>query len=125
MTLTIKHFFLENLDEDLHRFTISRQTINMLNKRRETIIETKKFRKSQLMQHNSHMNDINRNGHGSHGPEKWLRNVSTLSPPNYTPPAPRRKSIHAHVNQAFEVDTYSNESETPRSRRRQSKITFA
>lgn len=112
----------ENLDEDLQRFTISRQTINMLNKRRETIIETNKVRKSQLIQHKVNMNDNNRNG--SHGTENWLRNVPTPSPPQYTPSLDR-KGYQGHVNEAYEVDTFSNETETPRSRRRQSKITFA
>lgn len=112
----------ENLDEDLQRFTISRQTINMLNKRRETVIETRKVRKSQLIQHNN-MNDPNRNG--THGSEKWLRNGPSPSPPQYSPSIDRRGFQGGHVNEAFELDTYNNETETPRSRRRHSKITFA
>lgn len=95
----------------------------MLNKRRETVIETKKVRKSQLIQHNINMNDTNRNG--NHGSEKWLRNVPTpSSPPQYTPSIDRN-GFQGHVNEAFELDTYNNETETPRSRRRHSKITFA
>lgn len=110
----------ENLDEDLHRFTISRQTINMLNKRRETVIETKKFRKSQLIQPNKHMNDSNRNGNST--TDNWIRNAPTPSPPQYSPSISRQQG---HVNAAFESSTYNDECETPKSRRRHSKITFA
>lgn len=93
----------------------------MLNKRRETVIETRKVRKSQLMQHNS----MNGNRNGNHSTEKWLRNVPTPSPPHYTPSIDRKGGYQGHANEAFELDTYNNESETPRSRRRHSKITFA
>lgn len=97
----------------------------MLNKRRETVIETKKFRKSQLIQNNNNnnnMNDSNRNG--NYSTDTWLRNASTPSPPQYSPSITRSRA-QGHVNEAFELSTYDNESETPRSRRRQSKITFA
>lgn len=94
----------------------------MLNKRRETIIETKRVRKSQLIQHNINRNDTNRSG--NHGPDKWLRNVQTPSPPRYSPSI-NRNGFLGHTNEAFELDTYNNETETPQSRRRHSKITFA
>lgn len=96
----------------------------MLNKRRETVIETKKVRKSQLIQHNRNMNETNRND--NYANEMWLRNAATPSPspPQYSPPIARTQ-FQGHVNEAFEMSTFDTESETPRSRRRQSKITFA
>lgn len=96
----------------------------MLNKRRETVIETKKVRKSQLIQHNRNVNDTNRNDNYTNEP--WLRNAQTPSPspPQYSSSIPRSQ-FQGHVNEAYEMSTFDTESETPRSRRRQSKITFA
>lgn len=115
-------YILGGLDINYGRFSISRKTIKLLDTRRKSMVEQRKLRKSQLINHNQANAEIRIMGMTNYNTVKWLRD--THPPPQYHLPNAYPKDIHSIQgidNVGFEKSTTDSAKENlPR----QSRVTF-
>ena len=115
-------FFLGDIDINTKNISVSKKSILLLNKRRQSLVEQRNHRRSQLLNSNQNQESVPqsiiRNTNGIHSTEQWVREQQHAGPSTYEPNVFTNINLNdasggggvGHVNRAYEAN-YGDESE--------------